>query len=143
MEFDPRDDAEISEGLRSRLRRYRNYSSAGLGDESAGLMISYLISEVFRRAGNAVEATLSVSDFQALLMADGDTIARAMGRRDWGVVVGQLRRRPMLRRADLLDLIHSALPLKAKDVGCLKMHAHGNVWHRENQPRCWLPAGPS
>ena len=95
VEFDPRDDAEISEALRSRLRRYRDCSRAGLGDESAGLMIGYLISEVFRRAGNAVEATLSVSDFQALLMADGATIARALGKRDWGVVVGPVPGRPM------------------------------------------------
>jgi hypothetical protein len=113
VEFDFRDDAEISEGLRSRLRRYRNRSRVGLGDESAGLVIDHLISEVFRRAGNAVEATLPVSHFRALLLVDGAILARALGRRDWGVVVGPLPVVPDVRRAEMIDLVHSALPLTA------------------------------
>jgi tetratricopeptide (TPR) repeat protein len=113
VEFDPRDDAEISESLRSRLRQYRNRCRAGLGDESAGLMIDHLVSEIFRRAGNAVEATLPVSDFRALLLVDGATLAETLGRRDWGVVVGPLPAVPDVRRADELDQIHAALPLTA------------------------------
>ena len=118
--FDPRDDAEISEGLRSRLRRHRNRSRPGLGEESAGLVIDHLISEIFRRAGNAIEATLSVTHFQALLLVDGATLAQALGRRDWGVVVGPLPGVPDVRRADVLDMIHSALPLTVGDVAIPK-----------------------
>ena len=111
-EFDSRDDAEISESLRLRLRRYRNDARAGLGDESAGLMIGYLVSEIFRRAGGPAHATVPVADFRSLLLVDGTTLARALGRRDWGVVVGPLPSVPDVRRADVLDRMESALPLR-------------------------------
>ena len=90
--FDSRDDAEISESLRLRLRRFRNGARAGLGDESAGLMIGYLISEIFRRAGSPAQATVSITDFRSLLLVDGTTLARALGRRDWGSWSGRFPR---------------------------------------------------
>lgn len=111
VDFDRRDDAEISEGLRARLRWYRDRHRAGLGDESAGLLIGYLVSEIFRRAGNAIEATLSVSNFRSLILVEGATLARTLGKRDWGVMIGSLPAVPDVRRADVLDLVHSALPL--------------------------------
>ena len=116
VEFDRRDDAEITEGLIARLRRYRNRSYAGLGDQSAGLMIGYLVAEIFRRAGDLVDATLSVSDFQDLVLVDGTTLARAIGKRDWGAVVGPVPAMPDVRRQELLGVIQSALPLMQKDV---------------------------
>jgi hypothetical protein len=112
--FDSRDDAEISESLRLRLRQYRNDARAGLGNESAGLVIGYLISEIFRRAGSPAEATVPVADFRSLLLVDGATLAGALGRRDWGVVVGPLHPAPDVRRADILDRIESALPLRSE-----------------------------
>ena len=118
-EFDSRDDAEISESLRLRLRRYRNDARAGLGDESAGLVIGYLISEIFRRAGSPAEATVLVADFRSLLLVDGATLARALGRRDWGVVVGALPSVPDVRRADILDHMEAALPLRDGAAGAV------------------------
>jgi hypothetical protein len=112
IEFDPRDDAEISESLRWRLRAYRNGTRAGLGDESAGLLIGYLVSEIFRRAANAADATVLVSQFRSAALADGATLARALGRRDWGVVVGLVPRAPDVRRADLLERMQEALPVR-------------------------------
>jgi hypothetical protein len=94
VKFDPRDEEEITEQLRGRLRQYRNEASAGLGEQSAGLLIGYLVSEVFRRAADAAEATMLVARFRELLLADGATVARALGRRDWGVVVGPCPRHP-------------------------------------------------
>jgi hypothetical protein len=70
-EFDARDDAEISESLRLRLREFRNEARAGLGDKSAGLMSGYLISEIFRRAGNPAHATVPVAVFRSVLLVDG------------------------------------------------------------------------
>jgi hypothetical protein len=110
--FDPRDDTEITESLRWRLRRYRDQSRAGLGSESAGLMIGYLVSEIFRRAGRPAEATVPLSRFRSLLLADGAVVAQVLGRRDWGVVVGSPPREPDVRRADVLDRIASALPVR-------------------------------
>lgn len=118
-QFDPRDDEEISESLRLRLRRYRNDARAGLGDESAGLVIGYLVSEIFRRAGNSAHATVPVADFRSLLLVDGTTLARALGRRDWGVVVGPLPSAPDVRRADILDHMEAALPLQNGAAGAV------------------------
>jgi hypothetical protein len=55
-----------------------------VGDVAGG----YLVTEVFRRAADATEATMLVVRFRELLLEDGATVARALGRRDWGVVVG-------------------------------------------------------
>jgi hypothetical protein len=114
VEFDPRDDAEITESLRARLRLYRSSAHAGLGNQSAGLMIGYLVAEIFRRAGDSLNATLSVSDFHGLLLVDGVTLTRAIGKCDWGAIVGPIPAIPDVRRQELLDLIQSALPLTQK-----------------------------
>ena len=125
-----------------RLRRYRNDARAGLGDESAGLLIGYLVSEIFRRAGSPADATVPVADFRSLLLVDGATLARALGRRDWGVVVGPLPSVPDVRRADVLDRMEAALPLRSRGLwSCPEVHADGHVRHREDQSRCRLPAG--
>lgn len=116
VEFDLRDEEEIIEQMRARLRQYRNQASVGLGEQSAGLLIGYLVSEVFRRAANATEATMLVARFRELLLSDGATVARALGRRDWGVVVGPLPAAPEVRRADLLARVQDALPLKVSGV---------------------------
>lgn len=110
IEFDPRGDGEISEGLRGRLRAYRNAARAGLGDESAGLLIGYLISEIFRRAADPTDATVEVSHFRSAALVDGAVLARALGRRDWGVVVGSVPRVPDVRREGLLERMRGALP---------------------------------
>lgn len=111
IEFDPRGDGDVSESLRRRLRRYRNGARAGLGDESAGLLIGYLVSEVFRRAATPADATVLVSEFRSAALVDGATLARTLGRRDWGVVVGPVPRVPDVRRADLLERVQDALPV--------------------------------
>jgi hypothetical protein len=107
--FDSRDDAEIIDGLILRLRDYRNQRRAGLGEQSAGLMVGYLISEIFKRAGSAAEATFSIADFHALLLIDGAALAQTLECRDWGVVVGPVPAMPDIRRAELLDRIHVGL----------------------------------
>jgi hypothetical protein len=112
IEFDSRDDAEISESLRQRLRAYRNGTRAGLGDESGGLLIGYLVSEIFRRAATPADATVLVSQFRSVALVDGATLARALGRRDWGVVVGPVPRAPDVRRADMLERMQDALPAR-------------------------------
>jgi hypothetical protein len=112
IEFDPRGDGEISESLRQRLRGYRNAARAGLGDESAGLLVGYLVSEIFRRAAAESDATVLVSEFRSAALVGGATLARTLGRRDWGVVVGPVPRAPDVRRADVLERMQDALPVR-------------------------------
>lgn len=110
VEFDPRSDGGISESLRWRLRRYRNEKQAGLGDQSAGLVIGHLVSEILRRAGTLGAEKMLVSDFRSAVLMDEAVLARGLGSRDWGVVVGALPPVPDVRRGDLLERIESALP---------------------------------
>jgi len=116
VEFDPRDDTEISDSLIARLRHYRNLRYAGLGEQSAGLMIGYLLSEIFRRAGNATEATFTIAEFEALLMVDGLTLARSLGHRDWGIVVGPAPAMPDVRRTELLSQVHAVFPFAGSET---------------------------
>lgn len=112
IEFDSREDEEIIEDLRGRLRQYRNAARAGLGDESTGLLVGYLVSEIFRRAASPAAATVEVAHFRSVALVDGAELSRALGRRDWGVVVGSVPRVPDVRRADLLKQIQDALPIR-------------------------------
>jgi hypothetical protein len=52
-DFDPRDDWEVSDDLRSRMRLYRNSTRASLGEQSAGLLIGYLLAEIFSGPGRS------------------------------------------------------------------------------------------
>jgi len=116
VEFDPRGDDEVAEQLKSRLRWYRNQASAGLGDQSAGLLIDHLIAEVLRKAADPSDASFQVTRFREQAMADGATVASALGKRDWGVAIGDLPSLPTVRRPELLARIRDALPLTARDI---------------------------
>ncbi|MEV8378679.1 hypothetical protein AB0P21_38420 [Kribbella sp. NPDC056861] len=109
VRFDPRDRQEISDGLRERIREYREQHRAGLGHQSAGLLTGYLIAEVLRRSGDASESTITVRDFRAALAVDSKTLARTIGVRDWGVIVGQMPQPPDVARVDLLKKIRTML----------------------------------
>jgi hypothetical protein len=116
VSFDQRDEEEIIGQVRTRLRRYRNHARAGLGERSAGLLIGYLVAEIFRRAADVRNTTMRLEYFRRLLLADGAAVARALGRRDWGVLVGPLPAAPEVRRADLLARVEDALPLVPEGI---------------------------
>lgn len=117
IEFDARDDAEISESLRLRLRRYRERTRAGLGEESAGLLIDHLLEEISRRGEQETgAATVEVSDFRSWASVEGVILQQALGRRDWGLVIGALPPVPDVRRGEVLDQMHHRLPLAGETV---------------------------
>ena len=117
IEFDARDDAEISERLRLRLRRYRERTRAGLGDESAGLLIDHLLEEISRRGEKETgAATVEVSDFRSWVCVQGVILQQVLGRRDWGLVIGSLPPVPDVRRGEILDRIRQMLPLTGETV---------------------------
>jgi polynucleotide 5'-kinase involved in rRNA processing len=59
----------------------------------------------------------TVGEFERLVMASGAVLARTMGRRDWGAVVGRVPVVPDVRRSDLLDQVHAALSLPSAQRG--------------------------
>jgi hypothetical protein len=113
VSFDTRDDAEIIESLIDRVRLYRNKHRTGLGNESAGLMIGYLVDEIFKRASDARAPTLSIAEFESLLTVPGATLVQTLGYRDWGVIVGRLPSVPDVRRVEHLAAAWTALPLRS------------------------------
>ncbi|WP_326563417.1 NB-ARC domain-containing protein [Micromonospora peucetia] len=102
---DRRDDAEIREEIRERLRSYRNRSSKGLGERSAGLLSGYIISEILRLAADSNDSTFSLNDFRNLVLVDGDLLARAFGVNDWGVLVGSMPPIPDVDRTQVLQSV--------------------------------------
>lgn len=116
VEFDPRGDDEVAEQLKSRLRWYRNQASSGLGDQSAGLLVDHLIAEVFRKAANPSDATFQVTQFREQVMSDGAVVASALGKRDWGIALGDLPGLPTVRRGELLARINDAFPVRARGI---------------------------
>ncbi|MEV6527480.1 ATP-binding protein [Longispora sp. NPDC051575] len=109
INFDPRGEDEIRDGLRERLRHYRNAARAGLGQQSAGLPTGYLVSETLRRAADEQAATFSMDQLRAHLLTDGRILAHAGGRRDWGITVGLDSPTPDVARPALLDKLVAAL----------------------------------
>ncbi|MDB6084375.1 MAG: hypothetical protein JWN43_2256 [Gammaproteobacteria bacterium] len=107
--FDARDDAEIREALREKLRVYRNRARAGLGQRSAGLLTGYLVSEILRRAADGSEASFTVEELRSHLLVDADVLARLGGVRDWGVVIGPMPSVPDVERPALLRRLVEAL----------------------------------
>jgi len=107
---DSREDAEIHAAVRARLRRYRNDHRAGLGDESAGLLAGYLLSEVFAGAAYESRAEITVAALRSWLLTDSATIRAAVAHRDWGVVVGPVPGWPDIPRGRFIEQIADALP---------------------------------
>jgi hypothetical protein len=111
VRFDARDEFEIRDQLSEKLRGFRNQAQSGLGDRSAGLLTGYLIAEVLRRAADSQAAKWSRAELREMLLVSGDEVAKAMGRRDWGVVVGPMPPSPDVLRLKWLAKLRHELPV--------------------------------
>ena len=107
--FDDRDDVEIREMLRERLRAYRNKARSGLGQQSAGMLTGYLVSEILRRAADVNDAIFTVDQLCSYMLVSADDLARVSGVRDWGIIVGALPYVPDVARPALLSSLIEAL----------------------------------
>ncbi|WP_166661074.1 NB-ARC domain-containing protein [Paractinoplanes brasiliensis] len=107
--FDLRTDIEIRQSLRERLRVFRNRASKGLGDQSAGMLTGYLVSEVLRRAVDESEAVFTIEQLRRHLLVNSETLARVFGTRDWGVIVGPMCFIPDVHRHYYMSRISVAL----------------------------------
>jgi hypothetical protein len=107
--FDDRDEIEIREALRERLRHYRNSSRSGLGQESAGLLTGYLVSEILRRAADASQAVFTIDQLRSHVLVSAEDLARVSGVRDWGIIVGAMPKIPDVARPVLLNSLVQAL----------------------------------
>jgi hypothetical protein len=112
IELDARSDDQIRRQLCDVLRGHRNRSHTGLGEQSAGLLADFLIAQIFARAKDVTgkAARFEVDELRRLLLVDHETLARAVGRRDWGVVVGSMPPLPDIARGALSAQLADAFP---------------------------------
>ncbi|AJE87350.1 hypothetical protein SLNWT_6974 [Streptomyces albus] len=110
LEYDARDDDEIREELRNSLRAVRNRGRQGLGEQSAGLLTGYLMSEVLERAADVTghRAVFSVDELRSLVLVDAESLAGSIGAHDWGLLAGRIPDIPDVRRPALIDPLLAA-----------------------------------
>jgi hypothetical protein len=99
---DQRSRLELRDNLRQRLRAYRSRQREGLGWESAGLMTNHLVAEILKRAAGEVGGIFTLDEFRKELQVDSSVLAIALGRWDWGMVLGPFPTVPNIVRKDLL-----------------------------------------
>ena len=107
--FDDRDDVEIRETLRENLRYHRNRARPGLGQQSAGMLTGYLVSEILRRAADLNSAVFTREQLCSHVFIDAEDIARVGGVRDWGIIIGAMPSVPDVARPALLRSLVEAL----------------------------------
>lgn len=107
--FDRRDDLEIREALRERLRTFRNNARAGLGLKSAGLLTGHLVSEILRKAADETDAIFTIEQLRSHVLIDGDQLAHLSGFRDWGAIIGFMPPLPDVVRSKLLHKLINVL----------------------------------
>jgi hypothetical protein len=115
---DERSAVVLRDELRERLRWRRVRSAAGVGTDASGVLTSYLIDEIFERAGTAGGAALDVKSFRSLLMTDSLALAQAIGER-WGTGIGKVPWLPEIHRGDIQQRVIDALePHRPPDSIC-------------------------
>ncbi|MFJ8475020.1 NB-ARC domain-containing protein [Kitasatospora sp. NPDC094011] len=107
--FDARDDAGLREDLNEQLRKLRRQNHRGLADRSGGLALGFLVAEVLRRAADPASASWALEDFRECVLVDDEVLVAALGRQDFGVVVGPVPPVPDVTRSRLLEQVTAAL----------------------------------
>jgi hypothetical protein len=85
---DGRNDRQLREDLRTRLRQYRSANRSGSSYVASGLLLGYLLEEIFARAASPSEDALTVERIRQLLAVEAAVLAQALGRVDWGLPIG-------------------------------------------------------
>ena len=109
LRVDMRERAELNDTLRAALREARRRLKRGIGQQSSGLLLAYLQSEVHRRATSSEDAVWTMSDLLRDLCLDDQALVDTLGARDWGGVLGLVAPIPDVPRTALLFKLADAL----------------------------------
>jgi hypothetical protein len=116
--YDDRSNEALRTDVQELIGTIRNAHQRGFGDSSAGLMTSYLTATVLRRAADPGQALWPKQDLATDLLISDDALIDALGKRDWGVVIGAMPVLPDLPRPVYLRKIHESLePVSAANIG--------------------------
>jgi len=105
VSVDRRSRAELRDALLSAVRAVRRIDRRGIGQNSSGLLVARLHSEIHTRAAPGEDAVWTMSDIREILSLDDSALVGALGERDWGGVLGLLPPIPDVPRTELLDAI--------------------------------------
>jgi NB-ARC domain len=109
LSVDMRERAELNDTLRQALRVARQRLKRGIGQQSSGLLLAYLQSEVHRRAASPEDAVWTMSGLLHDLSLDDQALVDTLGARDWGGVLGLVAPIPDVPRTALLTELADAL----------------------------------
>lgn len=109
LRVDMRERAELNDTLRQALREARRRRKRGIGQQSSGLLLAYLQSEVHRRAASSEDAVWTMSELIRDISLDDQALAEALGARDWGTILGLVAPVPDVPRIALLTELADAL----------------------------------
>jgi hypothetical protein len=107
--MDPRDRTNVADSVKTHVWDFRRKRGRGVGPQSAGLLLAYLMAEVHRRAAFAEHAVWSKADVVHAVDQDERDIVEVLDGRDWGSILGLMAPVPDLPRAALVEQIASAL----------------------------------
>jgi len=94
---------EFATDVAARIKDLRRRDARGLGDESASVLLGYLVAEILYRSGRRTGRALSRVDADRLLGRSERSLAYAVGAYDWGNPIGPFPVLDSVARPGLLN----------------------------------------
>lgn len=86
--LDPRDRTDVADSVKTQVRDFRRKTGRGIGSQSSGLLLAYLLTEVHRKAAFAEHAVWSKADVVRAVIQDERDVVDVLGARDWSSMLG-------------------------------------------------------
>ncbi|BAK33868.1 hypothetical protein MLP_08540 [Microlunatus phosphovorus NM-1] len=96
---------ELVQRLTDRILEHRRSRLQGAGSGSARVLLGYLVAEMLFLSGRRSDRCLDRDAATALLRSPSHALAGALGRYDWGEVIGPVPVCDRVTRSDVLDAI--------------------------------------
>ncbi|MFG1715468.1 hypothetical protein [Micromonospora sp. NPDC049203] len=109
---DSRDRDQLHEAIRESILKWRRGQRRGVGHQSSGLLVSFLLSDTLRRAATADCAVWPMEELRNTLELDDAILSEALGGQDWGRVVGVMPPVPDIARPNITKRLFEALKNK-------------------------------
>ncbi|MET7821506.1 hypothetical protein [Micromonospora zamorensis] len=106
---DSRDRDELHEAIRESILKWRRGQRCGIGRQSSGLLVSFLVSDTLRRAAARDHAVWPMGELRNALELDDKILSEALGEQDWGHVVGVMPPVPDVARPDIIKQLFEVL----------------------------------
>jgi hypothetical protein len=104
------DGLSVRRDLNNRILKLRRKARNGAGPDSSFLVCGYLLSQIHAAAAGERSSVISARDVSAWLGMDSSILTKALGRADWGLMVGVgWPELPAVARSKLLYAVENCL----------------------------------